>query len=126
MATVYTGFDLRLDRVVAIKVMHATLADDDEFVARFHREARASAMLSHHNVVAIYDQGEDTGRVFLVMEHVSGGTLRDRLRVEGRLSPVAALSVMEPVLQALAAAHAAGLVHRDVKPENILITPAAR
>jgi serine/threonine-protein kinase len=121
MATVYTGFDLRLDRVVAIKVMHATLADDDEFVSRFHREARASAMLSHHNVVAIYDQGEDAGRVFLVMEHVSGGTLRDRLRVEGRLSPIAALSVMEPVLQALAAAHAAGLVHRDVKPENILI-----
>jgi serine/threonine-protein kinase len=123
MATVYTGFDIRLDRVVAVKVMHATLADDDDFVARFHREARAAAMLSHHNVVAIYDQGEDTGRVFLVMEHVSGGTLRDRMRVEGRLSPVAALGVMEPVLQALSAAHAAGLVHRDVKPENILITP---
>jgi serine/threonine-protein kinase len=123
MATVYTGFDVRLDRVVAIKVMHATLADDDEFVARFHREARAAAMLSHHNVVAIYDQGEDAGRVFLVMEHVTGGTLRDRMRVEGRLSPVAALAIMEPVLQALSAAHAAGLVHRDVKPENILITP---
>lgn len=126
MATVYTGFDTRLDRVVAIKVMHATLADDDDFVARFHREAKAAARLSHPNVVAIYDQGEDAGRVFLVMEYVDGGTLRERLRTEGRLSPAAALAVMEPVLQALAAAHDAGIVHRDIKPENILVAADGR
>ncbi|MEP7053963.1 MAG: Stk1 family PASTA domain-containing Ser/Thr kinase [Actinomycetota bacterium] len=126
MATVYTGFDTRLDRIVAIKVMHQSLAEDDAFVARFHREAKAAARLSHPNVVAIYDQGSDGGRVFLVMEHIDGGTLRDRLRSEGRLSPAAALGVMEPVLEALAAAHDAGLVHRDVKPENILISSDGR
>ena len=126
MATVYTGFDTRLDRIVAIKVMHQSLAEDDAFVARFHREAKAAARLSHPNVVAIFDQGSDAGRVFLVMEHVDGGTLRERLRREGRLSPAAALAVMEPVLQALAAAHDAGLVHRDVKPENILISSDGR
>jgi beta-lactam-binding protein with PASTA domain/predicted Ser/Thr protein kinase len=126
MATVYVGFDTRLDRVVAIKVMHATLADDEAFVARFHREAKSAARLSHPNVVSIYDQGEDAGRVFLVMEYVDGGTLRARLRQEGRLAPAAALSLMEPVLQALAAAHAAGIVHRDVKPENILIASDGR
>lgn len=121
MATVYTGFDTRLDRVVAIKVMHQSLAEDDAFVGRFHREAKSAARLSHPNVVAIYDQGSDAGRVFLVMEHIDGGTLRARLRAEGRLTPTAALAVMEQVLSALAAAHDAGLVHRDVKPENILI-----
>jgi beta-lactam-binding protein with PASTA domain/predicted Ser/Thr protein kinase len=126
MATVYIGFDTRLDRVVAIKVMHATLADDEAFVARFHREAKSAARLSHPNVVSIYDQGEDAGRVFLVMEYVDGGTLRARLREEGRLAPSAALGVMEPVLQALAAAHGAGIVHRDVKPENILIASDGR
>ncbi len=126
MATVYTGFDTRLDRVVAIKVMHQALAEDDAFVARFHREAKSAARLSHANVVAIYDQGADAGRVFLVMEHVDGGTLRERLREEGRLSPSAALATIEPVLQALAAAHDAGLVHRDVKPENILISSDGR
>jgi serine/threonine-protein kinase len=126
MATVYTGFDTRLDRVVAIKVMHQALAEDDAFVARFHREAKSAARLSHPNVVAIFDQGSDAGRVFLVMEHVDGGTLRERLREEGRLSPAAALATIEPVLQALAAAHDAGLVHRDVKPENILISSDGR
>ncbi|MEO6711873.1 MAG: Stk1 family PASTA domain-containing Ser/Thr kinase [Mycobacteriales bacterium] len=126
MATVYTGFDTRLDRIVAIKVMHQSLAEDDAFVGRFHREAKAAARLSDPNVVAIYDQGADAGRVFLVMEHIDGGTLRERLRAEGRLSPAAALGIMEPVLHALAAAHDAGLVHRDVKPENILISSDGR
>ena len=121
MATVYTGFDTRLDRIVAIKVMHQALAEDEAFVARFHREAKSAARLSHPNVVAIHDQGADAGRVFLVMEHIDGGTLRDRLKAEGRLTPAAALDIMEQVLSALAAAHGAGLVHRDVKPENILI-----
>jgi beta-lactam-binding protein with PASTA domain/tRNA A-37 threonylcarbamoyl transferase component Bud32 len=122
MATVYSGFDTRLDRAVAVKVMHATLADDDAFVERFRREAKAAARLSHPSVVAIYDQGEDGGRVYLVMEHVTGRTLRAVLREHGRLPVAEALDVADGVLSALGAAHAAGLVHRDVKPENVLVT----
>jgi serine/threonine-protein kinase len=123
MATVYSGFDLRLDRPVAVKVMHASLAEDEAFVERFRREAKSAARLSHPNVVAIYDQGEDDGRVYLVMEHVTGTTLRALLREHGHLSPGQSLDIADGVLTALAAAHAAGLVHRDVKPENVLVTP---
>jgi beta-lactam-binding protein with PASTA domain len=122
MATVYTAQDIRLDRTVAIKVMHAGLATDEDFVRRFIGEAKAAAALSNPNVVAVYDQGTDGERVYLVMEYVPGRTLRDLLTERGRLGPRAALEIMQPVLAALAAAHRAGLVHRDVKPENVLIT----
>ncbi|WP_344587709.1 Stk1 family PASTA domain-containing Ser/Thr kinase [Actinomadura vinacea] len=122
MATVYLARDTRLDRVVAIKVMHAGLATDEEFVRRFIGEAKAAAALSNPNVVAVYDQGTDGEHVFLVMEYVRGRTLRDVLSERGRLGPRAALEIMQPVLAALGAAHRAGLVHRDVKPENVLIT----
>ena len=122
MATVYLARDMRLDRVVAIKVMHAGLASDEDFVARFIGEAKAAAALSHPNVVAVYDQRTDGEHVFLVMEYVAGRTLRDALNALGRLGPRAALEIMMPVLAALGAAHRAGLVHRDVKPENVLIT----
>jgi serine/threonine-protein kinase len=123
MATVYTATDTRLDRVVAVKVMRPALAEDPEFVARFAREARAAARLSSPEVVAVHDQGTDpsTGTAYLVMEYVSGRTLRDVIRDQGPLSPARALSLLEPVLRALAAAHGAGLVHRDVKPENVLL-----
>jgi len=123
MATVYEATDLRLDRVVAVKVMHAHLAaaGTDEFAMRFVREARAAARLSHPHVVAVFDQGDDDGVVFLAMEMVRGGTLRDVLAAEAPMAPARALSLVEPVLSALAAAHRAGLVHRDVKPENVLI-----
>ena len=126
MATVYEAHDSRLDRVVALKVMHPSLADDDEFVSRFIREAHSAARLSHPNVVAVYDQGADQGHVFLVMELVRGRTLRDLMREHGHLSPRQALEVLEPVLAALGAAHAAGIVHRDVKPENVLISDDGR
>ncbi|WP_051710617.1 Stk1 family PASTA domain-containing Ser/Thr kinase [Streptomyces sp. NRRL S-350] len=122
MSTVYRGTDTRLDRVVALKVMHPSLAGDEGFTARFIREAKAVARLSHPNVVNVFDQGADGGNVFLAMEYVPGRTLRDLLRDHGALSVRAALDVMEPVLAALGAAHRAGLVHRDVKPENVLIT----
>ncbi len=121
MATVYLAVDERLDREVALKVMREHLTHDESFVTRFRREARSSASLSHPNVVAVYDQGEDDGCIFLVMEYVPGQTLRDVLRDEGLLSPRAALDVLEPVLQALAEAHAKGLIHRDVKPENVIL-----
>src|SRR4051812_5896984 len=126
MATVYTALDTRLDRLVAIKVMHPALADDEEFVARFIREAKAAARLSHSNVVAVFDQGDDAGRVFLVMEHVAGRTLRDLLTEHGRLTPGQAVSILDPVLAALDAAHRAGLVHRDIKPENVLLSDDGR
>ncbi len=122
MSTVYRGVDLRLDRQVAIKVMSPAYADDPAFLARFEREARAAAALDHPGVVGVYDRGRDGEHVFLVMELVSGGTLRDLLREYGSLSVPVALSVLEPLLGALGAAHAAGLVHRDVKPENVLIS----
>lgn len=126
MASVYEATDLRLDRTVAVKVMHPGLGDDDEFAARFVREARSAARLSHPNVVAVYDQGDDHGTVFLSMELVDGITLRDVVRKEAPLSPARALALIEPVLSALAAAHRAGLIHRDVKPENVLIADDGR
>jgi len=121
MATVYVALDQRLDREVALKVMRADLAKDETFVSRFHREARSAAKLSHPHVVAVYDQGEDDGHVFLAMELVNGLTLRQVMQAEGPLTPRAALDILDPVLQALGAAHSAGLIHRDVKPENVIL-----
>lgn len=121
MATVYRALDTRLDRVLALKVMHPTLAADGSFVERFIREARSIARLSHPNVVGVYDQGTDGSYVYLAMEYVAGCTLRDVLRERGALQPRAALDILEPVLAALGAAHRAGFVHRDMKPENVLI-----
>ncbi len=121
MATVYRAVDTRLDRLVALKVMHPELAADDGFVARFIGEARSAARLSDPNVVNVFDQGEDDGAVFLAMEYVEGRTLRAVLQESGRLGASLALDVAESVLSALDAAHRAGIVHRDVKPENVLV-----
>ena len=122
MATVYLGTDTRLDRTVALKIMHAELANDEDFVRRFVGEARTVARLSHPNVVGVYDQGADGRMLYLAMEYVPGRTLRDLLNERGRLSPGEALDIMDGMLSGLAAAHAAGLAHRDVKPENVLLT----
>lgn len=121
MATVYRAVDTRLDRVLALKVMHPTLAADGHFVDRFIREAKSVARLAHPNVVQVFDQGADRTYVYLAMEYVAGCTLRDVLRERGALQPRAALDILEPVLAALGAAHRAGFVHRDMKPENVLI-----
>ena len=126
MATVYRGLDTRLDRVVALKVMHPGLAGDPEFTARFIREAKAVARLAHANVVNVYDQGADGDAVFLAMEYVPGWTLRDLMRDRGALTPRTVLDILEPILAGLGAAHRAGLVHRDVKPENVLLTEDGR
>ncbi|MEX5256241.1 protein kinase domain-containing protein [Kocuria arenosa] len=126
-ATVYRAVDTRLQRVVAVKLMHAHLAEDPAAADRFVREARAAARLSHPHVVAVLDQGHTReGVPYLVMEHVEGSTLRDLLRRRGALPPGEALALLEPVLDGLAAAHRAGLVHRDVKPENVLISGTGR
>lgn len=121
MSSVYRGADTRLDRQVAIKIMDPRFADDRSFVERFEREARSAAKLHHPNVVTVHDQGVDGEHVFLVMELVDGGTLRDLIEERGRLDVPTAIAVTEQMLAALAAAHQAGLVHRDVKPENVLI-----
>ncbi|MFF2098397.1 Stk1 family PASTA domain-containing Ser/Thr kinase [Streptomyces sp. NPDC058202] len=121
MATVYRALDIRLDRVVALKVMHPALAMDGSFVDRFIREAKSVARLAHPNVVQVFDQGTDGSYVYLAMEYIAGCTLRDVLRDRGALQPRAALDILEPVLAALGAAHRAGFVHRDMKPENVLI-----
>ncbi len=122
MSTVYRGLDLRLDRPVAIKVMDPQFAADPAFVSRFEFEARSVARLKHPSLVAVYDQGHDGGHAFLVMELVEGGTLRELLRERGPMPPHAVAAVAGPVLDALAVAHRAGLVHRDVKPENVLVS----
>jgi len=129
MASIYKAMDLRLDRPVAVKIMHPHLANDEEFVQRFIREAKATAAISHPNVVAIQDQGWNTGgapAVFIVMEYVDGFTLRDLLTEQGKLSPQDLLKYMTPVVSALAEAHRLCITHRDLKPENILISKDGR
>ena len=121
MATVLRARDEVLGREVAIKLLHGHLADDPAFLDRFRREARAAAALSHPNVVALYDWGEDADGSYMVLELVPGMSLRDVLRIRGRVTPAEALALIGPAAAGLHAAHRAGLVHRDVKPENLLL-----
>ncbi|WP_162891148.1 Stk1 family PASTA domain-containing Ser/Thr kinase [Aeromicrobium sp. A1-2] len=123
MASVFRATDRRLDREVAVKVMHHGLGDDEQFTARFVREAKSAAKLNHRSVVSVFDQGKDGEVTYLVMEFVPGHTLRDVMREEAPMPPHRALELLEQVLVALSAAHAANIIHRDVKPENVLITP---
>ena len=126
MATVYLATDLRLERRVALKIMHGHLADDADFRSRFIQEARSAARLAHPNVVNVFDQGQDADMAYLVMEYLPGITLRDLLKDYGRLTPEQTLDILEAVLSGLAAAHKAGIVHRDVKPENVLLADDGR
>ena len=124
MATVYTAVDERLERTVALKIIHPSQARDPRFLERFTDEAKTIARLTHPNVVAVYDQGHHNGLPYLVMEYVRGHTLREVLAQRRRLNPGEALAILEQMLAAIAAAHRAGLVHRDVKPENVLVAEA--
>jgi serine/threonine-protein kinase len=126
MATVYLATDLRLERRVAIKVMHGHLADDSEYKARFIQEARSAARLAHPNVVNVYDQGQDGDTAYLVMEYLPGITLRDLLQEHRVLTTTQAMDIMEAILSGLAAAHKNGIVHRDLKPENVLLADDGR
>ena len=129
MASIYEAIDTRLDRKVAVKIMHSHLAQDEQFVERFIREAKAAAALSHPNIVAVQDQGwnqNGTPAIFLVMEMIEGHTLREYLNEQGNLSVKDGIKFLLPVLSALSAAHKIGIVHRDLKPENILISKEGR
>ena len=129
MASIYEAFDTRLDRKVAVKIMHPHLAQDEAFVNRFIREAKAAAALSHPNIVAVQDQGWNQNgvpAVFIVMELIEGFTLRDYLNDRGRFEIKDAINYLTPILSALSAAHDLGIVHRDIKPENILISNEGR
>ena len=129
MGTIYEGLDTRLDRKVAVKIMHPHLAQDEEFITRFIREAKAAASLSHPNIVNVMDQGWNQSgipAVFLVMELVEGQTLRELIASKGNFSVTETMNYLSPVVNALAAAHKIGIVHRDIKPENILISNDGR
>lgn len=126
MSTVYLATDQRLDRDVALKVLHPHLSSDENFLGRLGREAKAAARLSHPHVVGVLDQGNDGSLAYLVMEYIPGHTLRDVIRERAPLTPRLALALIDPLIEGLAAAHAAGLVHRDVKPENVLIADDGR
>ena len=129
MASIYEALDTRLDRKVAVKIMHSHLAQDEQFVERFIREAKAAAALSHPNIVAVQDQGwnqNGTPAIFLVMEMIEGHTLREYLNEQGNLSITDGIKFLLPVLSALSAAHKIGIIHRDIKPENILISKEGR
>jgi serine/threonine-protein kinase len=126
MATVWRAHDRVLDRPVAVKILHAQLAEDPEFLERFNAEATASASLTHPNIVHVFDAGTDGGTAFIVMELFEGETLRDRLRRTGPLPPEEAASVMAQALQGLQFAHDHALIHRDVKPANVLVAPDGR
>ena len=129
MASIYSALDTRLDRKVAVKIMHPHLAQDEAFVNRFIREAKAAAALTHPNVVSVQDQGWNTNgvpAVFIVMEMVEGHTLREYLDESGKFGVAQTLQYLTAILGALAAAHKLGIVHRDIKPENILISNDGR
>ena len=126
MATVYVATDLRLERRIALKVMHAHLSDDSNFQSRFIQEARAAARLADPHVVNVFDQGQDGEIAYLVMEYLPGITLRELLREQKRLTISQTITIMDAVLAGLSAAHRAGIVHRDVKPENVLLAEDGR
>jgi serine/threonine-protein kinase len=126
MSTVYRAFDETLERWVAIKLLHADMSQDDAQLERFRREARAVARLSHPHVVTVIDAGEDDGRPFIVFEYVEGETLKARIRRLGRLPVAEAIAYAIEIGRALSAAHAERIVHRDVKPQNVLIDPEGR
>ncbi|MSZ38554.1 MAG: protein kinase, partial [Actinobacteria bacterium] len=121
MAKVYLAEDTRLERQVAIKIMHDHLTDDGDYAVKFIREARHTARLAHPNIMSVFDQGHVDDTLYLVMEYLPGMTLRDLLNDYGTLTIEQSLDITQAVLQALSVAHREGILHRDVKPENVIL-----
>src|SRR5437762_6400681 len=121
MSTVYKAHDSLLERNVALKVLHQQYNEDEEFVERFKREARSVAQLQHPNIVSVIDRGEEDGRQYIVFEYIDGENLKELVVRKGRLSVRDALELALQVTRGLAFAHGQGLVHRDVKPQNVLL-----
>jgi len=126
MATIFRGHDTQLGRDVAVKVLRAEYGRDPAFVARFRQEAQSAAALSHPNVVQVFDYGMEAGDPFIVMEMIDGGDLAAVLKERGAFEPLAAARVAEQIFEALDVAHGRGIVHRDIKPTNVLLTTAGR
>jgi eukaryotic-like serine/threonine-protein kinase len=126
MSSVYRAHDRLLERPVALKILHEQFGRDDDYVERFRREARAVAQLTHPNIVTVIDRGEQDGRQFIVFEYIDGLNLKELIEQEGTLSPSAAIELALQVARGLAFAHEQGLVHRDVKPQNVIIDSDGR
>ncbi|MBR5995781.1 MAG: serine/threonine protein kinase [Eubacteriaceae bacterium] len=122
MAKVYKARDIRLERIVAVKVLKEEYADNEQFVNKFMKEAKADAKLAHHNIVGIYDVGEDDGLPYIVMEYINGPTLKEYITEKGQLSPHETIDIIYSVTLGIAQAHKNGIIHRDIKPQNILLT----
>ncbi|MEN0014539.1 MAG: protein kinase, partial [Solirubrobacteraceae bacterium] len=121
MAVVYRAEDIQLGRKVAVKVLHAQYAEDNDFVERFRREAKAAAQLQHPGIVAVYDTGSWNGTWYIAMELLEGPTLKERIQKEGRIAPAEAVDLTEQILRAVRAAHRDGIIHRDLKPHNVIL-----
>lgn len=126
MSVVYLGRDIILNRNVTIKILREQFASDEEFVRRFHREAQAVASLSHPNIVSLYDVGNQDDWHYLIMEYVEGRSLKDLIRERAPLSPKDAINISQQICDALSHAHDRGIIHRDIKPHNILVTNSGR
>jgi len=126
MSSVYRAHDRLLERTVALKILHEQFTRDDDYVERFRREARAVAQLAHPNIVTVIDRGEQDGRQFIVFEYVDGMNLKELMTQEGPLSPREAIELALQVARGLSFAHESGLVHRDVKPQNVLLDADGR
>ena len=121
MANVYLGYDTILERDVAIKVLRGDLADDEKFVRRFRREAQSASLLNHPNIVQIYDVGEDDGNFYIVMEYIKGQTLKQIIKKRGHLSLAETIDIMSQLTDGLSHAHESYIIHRDIKPQNIMV-----
>ena len=126
MANVYLAYDTILERKVAVKILRGDLAEDEKFVRRFQREAISASSLNHPNIVEVYDVGEDNGKYFIVMEYVEGKTLKQLIKKRGALTLAEVVDIMLQLTSAIAHAHSSYIIHRDIKPQNVIILEDGR